>query len=80
MITQLIRIGRSCDEIREGHFKFGVGKHLIFYRHKEKDHIEIVRTLHARMDTESHFIYKSVQRQFCVIAIPQPRLLEIGQD
>ena len=47
-------IGRICDEIREGYFKFGVGKHLIFYRYKEKDQIEIVRILHTRMDTEQH--------------------------
>ena len=46
-------IGRNCDEIREGYFKYGVGKHLIFYRHT-KGQIEIVRILHGRMDIEQH--------------------------
>ncbi len=46
--------GRACDDIREGYYKYGVGKHLIFYRHKEKDQIEIVRILHGRMDIDQH--------------------------
>lgn len=47
-------IGRACDEIRRGYFKYGVGKHVIFYRHPGKGHIEIVRILHGRMDIEQH--------------------------
>ncbi len=47
-------LGRACDEIREGYFKYGVGKHVIFYRHTGKDRIEIVRILHGRMDIEQH--------------------------
>jgi toxin ParE1/3/4 len=47
-------IGRACDDIREGYFKYGVGKHVIFYRHTGKDKIEIVRILHGRMDIEQH--------------------------
>jgi toxin ParE1/3/4 len=47
-------IGRVCDDIRVGYYKFGVGKHLIYYRNKEKDQIEIVRILHGRMDIEQH--------------------------
>lgn len=46
-------IGRACDDIREGYFKYGVGKHVIFYRHT-KGQIEIVRILHGRMDIEQH--------------------------
>lgn len=46
-------IGRTCDDIREGYFKYGVGKHIIFYRHR-KGQIEIVRILHGRMDIEQH--------------------------
>jgi len=46
-------IGRTCDDIREGYFKYGVGKHVIFYRHT-KGQIEIVRILHGRMDIEQH--------------------------
>ncbi|WP_347888513.1 type II toxin-antitoxin system RelE/ParE family toxin [Nitrosomonas europaea] len=47
-------LGRACDEIREGYFKYGVGKHVIFYRHTGKGQIEIVRILHGRMDIEQH--------------------------
>lgn len=47
-------IGRTCDDIREGYFKYGVGKHVIFYRHAGKDRVEIVRILHGRMDIEQH--------------------------
>lgn len=47
-------IGRSCFEIRKGYYKYGVGKHLIFFRHAGKDQIEIVRILHGRMDIEHH--------------------------
>lgn len=45
--------GRGCDDIRERYRKFGVGKHLIFYRSTRPSHIEIVRILHGSMDTES---------------------------
>ena len=47
-------IGRACDDIREGYYKYGVGKHLIFNHHKGEDQFEIVRILHGRMDTEQH--------------------------
>ncbi|KXK47547.1 MAG: plasmid stabilization element ParE [Nitrosomonas europaea] len=47
-------LGRACDDIREGYFKYGVGKHVIFYRHTGKDQIEIIRILHGRMDIEQH--------------------------
>ena len=47
-------LGRACDEIRKDYFKYGVGKHVIFYRHIGKERIEIVRILHGRMDIEQH--------------------------
>lgn len=47
-------LGRACDDIREGYFKYGVGKHVIFYRHTGQDRIEIIRILHGRMDIEQH--------------------------
>ena len=43
--------GFNCDYIRQGYFKYRVGKHLIFYRIVNLD-IEIVRILHERMDIE----------------------------
>lgn len=47
-------LGRACNDIREGYYKYGVGKHLIFYRRTSEDQIEIVRILHGCMDTEQH--------------------------
>jgi len=46
-------LGRSCDAIREGHRKFRVGRHVIFYRVIEQ-RIDVVRVLHQQMDFESH--------------------------
>jgi len=45
--------GKDCSEIRNGYRKLNAGSHLIFYRQKSIDHIEIVRILHGRMDIES---------------------------
>ncbi|WKJ89077.1 type II toxin-antitoxin system RelE/ParE family toxin [Methylomonas montana] len=47
-------MGKDCGDIRPGYRKLPVGKHLVFYRQKEPDLIEIVRVLHERMDSESH--------------------------
>ncbi|UJP05242.1 MAG: type II toxin-antitoxin system RelE/ParE family toxin [Nitrosomonas sp.] len=47
-------IGHACNNICEGYYKYGVGKHLVFYRHKGKNQIEIVRILHGRIDIELH--------------------------
>ena len=47
-------LGRACDNIREEYFKYGVGKHVIFYRRTGKGQSEIVRILHGRMDIEQH--------------------------
>lgn len=47
-------MGRDCGDIRPGYRKLPIGKHLVFYRQKESELIEIVRVLHERMDSESH--------------------------
>jgi toxin ParE1/3/4 len=47
------RLGRSCDEIREGYRKYLTGSHVIFYRIVAR-HIEIVRILHQSRDFERH--------------------------
>ena len=47
--------GKDCSEIRQGYLKKNVGSHVIFYRQKHKDMIEIVRILHGRMDIETKF-------------------------
>ena len=51
-IAKMPEKGRNCDYIRLGYRKYGVGKHLIFYRQADNNSIEIVRILHGRMDVE----------------------------
>ncbi|MFT4549777.1 MAG: toxin ParE1/3/4 [Verrucomicrobiales bacterium] len=46
-------LGRSCDVIREGYRKRGVGRHVIFYRTIDGD-VVVVRILHDRMDVGRH--------------------------
>ncbi|MFH0783720.1 MAG: type II toxin-antitoxin system RelE/ParE family toxin [Pseudomonadota bacterium] len=45
--------GRDCSDIRHGYRKINVGSHVVFYRQKQSDEIEIVRVLHGRMDLET---------------------------
>jgi toxin ParE1/3/4 len=45
--------GKDCSDIRSGYRKFNAGSHVIFYRQKSGDTIEIVRILHGRMDCET---------------------------
>ncbi len=45
-------LGKDCREICEDYRKFNAGSHLIFYRQKFDDTVEIVRILHCRMDIE----------------------------
>ena len=47
-------MGRDCSDIRPGYRKYGIGKHLVFYRQIESEEIEIVRILHERMDVGQH--------------------------
>lgn len=47
------RLGRVCNEIREGYFKYSVGSHLVFYRPIVSG-IEVIRILHQRMDFKRH--------------------------
>ena len=53
-LAEAPKLGRSCEEIREGYRKFPEGEHLIFYRSVSADEIEIVRVLHGSMDIETH--------------------------
>jgi toxin ParE1/3/4 len=46
-------MGRDCGNISPGYRKHQVGKHLVFYRQRASDLIEIVRILHERMDVEA---------------------------
>ena len=45
--------GKDCSDIRNGYRKFNAGSHVIFYRQKSSESIEIVRILHGRMDCET---------------------------
>lgn len=46
-------LGRRCDAIRHGYWKYPVGRHLIFYRIGE-GFLDVVRILHERMDLPNH--------------------------
>ena len=45
--------GKKCDHIKQGYFKYTVGKHDIYFR-KIETRMEIVRILHQRMDVNQH--------------------------
>ena len=53
-LVDLPDIGVPCDHIRAGYRKLQVNRHLIFYRHRRDQRIEIVRVLHQAMDVQSH--------------------------
>jgi toxin ParE1/3/4 len=45
--------GSDCSYIRSGYRKMNAGSHVIYYRLKQTDEVEIVRVLHQRMDLET---------------------------
>lgn len=48
------RIGRDCDEVRDGYRKHAVGSHTLYYRIASGDVIDVVCILHQRMDTDRY--------------------------
>ena len=46
-------LGRPCDEIRTGYWRYHEGRHVIFYRVTRKT-VEIVRVLHDQMLPRRH--------------------------
>lgn len=54
-ITKSPEKGRACDNIRQGYYRRGIGKHIIFYRQMNKKEIQIVRILHESMDMPNYF-------------------------
>lgn len=46
-------IGKIRDDIKKGYLSYPEGKHTIFYR-LNKNHIEILATLHQSMDVKLH--------------------------
>lgn len=47
------RRGRTCDEIRTGYRRYGIGSHLLFYV-ESTEGVDVVRILHQRMDPMRH--------------------------
>jgi len=47
------RRGRTCDEIRKGYRRYGIGSHLLFYI-EGAEGVDVVRVLHQRMDPARH--------------------------
>lgn len=45
--------GKDCSDVRNGYRKLKAGSHVIFYRQRLNDSIEIVRILHGHMDIET---------------------------
>jgi toxin ParE1/3/4 len=48
------RIGRSAGDIRAGYWKYGAGRHFIFYTLTD-DRLDVIRILHKQMDVEAKF-------------------------
>ena len=47
------RRGRSCDEIRVGYRRYGIGSHAPFYVERAGG-VDVIRILHQRMDPTRH--------------------------
>lgn len=55
IIAKSPHCGRACDYIRQGYYKYNIGKHIIFYRQISVGEVQIVRILHDSMDIPNHF-------------------------
>ena len=49
-------IGNEYEGISRNLLGFKSGKHIIFYRQKSKERVEIIRILHERMDLKNRII------------------------
>ena len=47
------RRGRTCEEIRPGYRRYGIGSHVLFYM-ESADGVDVIRILHQRMDPTRH--------------------------
>ncbi len=45
--------GRSCDDIRKGYRRYGIGSHILFYAARP-DGVDVIRILHQHMDPTRH--------------------------
>jgi toxin ParE1/3/4 len=48
------KMGRSCDEIREGYRKIPHASHVIYYKQEDEETVLIVRILHMMMDVDTN--------------------------
>ncbi len=48
------KLGRACDEVRQGYRRIAQGKHVVFFRKHDEETIIVVRILHERMLPELH--------------------------
>ncbi len=46
-------VGKRYPEIHNEILGYGIGQHIIFYRHIKNDKIEVARILHARMNLKN---------------------------
>lgn len=53
LVAETPERGRNCDHIREGHRKYQVGSHILFYREMSGG-IDVVRILHQQLDFDRH--------------------------
>ena len=49
-------LGRSCNDIKQGYFKYPKDSHVIFYRPGTESTIEVIRILHKHLDVAQHFM------------------------
>lgn len=47
------RRGQTCDDVRRGYRRYGIGSHHIFYV-VGSDSVDVIRILHQRMDLTRH--------------------------
>lgn len=45
--------GRSCEEIRAGYRRYGIGSHVVFYT-EQGEAVDVIRILHQRMEPTRH--------------------------
>lgn len=48
------KMGRACDELREGYRKFPHASHVIYYKEQDEDTVLFVRILHMTMDVDAN--------------------------
>ena len=46
-------MGRACDEIRKGYFKFPHRRHVVYYKQADDGLLLVVRILHGAMDVDA---------------------------